>query len=195
MTNDWISSWIWYISTHNIETIPRKSVRQTFLTRKKRMCGPGFRNHTLGYGDRGPKSYPWLWKVGQNQTLDNRKYHQKNPTFEAILYEIGQIWPKFCDLLQKNSGIRSKWPKFAKNIPLATESQPKLDHWLWKLGSKRDPCGWHTPSKVHLTKKKINKKNWGGCAAPVYPMPLAKEIFVKNIPLAKENFLIMSPFL
>ena len=37
-----------------------------------------FRNHTLGYGDRGPKSYPWLWKMGQNQTLGNRKYHKIN---------------------------------------------------------------------------------------------------------------------
>ena len=42
------------------------------------VCGPGFRNHTLGYGDRGPKLYPWLRKMGQNQTLDNRKYHQIN---------------------------------------------------------------------------------------------------------------------
>ena len=42
------------------------------------VCGPGFRNHTLGYGDWGPKSYPWLWKMGQNRTFDNRKYHQIN---------------------------------------------------------------------------------------------------------------------
>ena len=39
------------------------------------VCGPDFRNHTLGYGDRGPKSYPWLRTMGQNQTLDNRKCH------------------------------------------------------------------------------------------------------------------------
>ena len=37
---------------------------------------------------------------------------------------------------------------------------------------------------------------WQGCAAPVFDrIPLAKEILVKNIPLAKEDFLIMSPFL
>ena len=28
---DWISSWIWYIATRNIETMPRKLARQTFL--------------------------------------------------------------------------------------------------------------------------------------------------------------------
>ena len=41
-----------------------------------------------------------------------------------------------------------------------------------------------------------SKKFWRGCAAPVFDwIPLAKEILVENIPLAKENFLIMSPFL
>ena len=38
--------------------------------------------------------------MGQNQTLDNRKCHQINH-FEAILQEIGQIWPKFCYLIEK----------------------------------------------------------------------------------------------
>ena len=42
------------------------------------VCGQGFRNHTLGYGDWRPKSYPWLRKMGQNQTLDNRKCYQIN---------------------------------------------------------------------------------------------------------------------
>ena len=43
------------------------------------VCGPGFRNHSLGYGDRGPKSYPCLRKMGQNQTKpDNMKIHQIN---------------------------------------------------------------------------------------------------------------------
>ena len=38
------------------------------------VCDLGFRNHTLGYGDRG-----WLLrKMGQNQSLDNRKCHQIN---------------------------------------------------------------------------------------------------------------------
>ena len=39
---------------------------------------PGFRDHILGYGDRGPKSYPRLWKMAQNQTLDDRKSQQIN---------------------------------------------------------------------------------------------------------------------
>ena len=33
--NDWISSSIWYISTHKTETMPQKLEWQTFLTRKK----------------------------------------------------------------------------------------------------------------------------------------------------------------
>ena len=40
------------------------------------------------------------------------------------------------------------------------------------------------------------KKFWRGCAAPVFNrIPLAKEISAENIPLDKDNFLIMSPFL
>ena len=101
-------------------------------------CAPGFRNHTLGYTetDRGPKSYPWLWKMGQNQTLDNGKV-TKLTTFEAILHEIDQIWPKSCHLLRK------KWwnyvkngKKLAENMSLAMEPQLKLDPWLWKSSQK-----------------------------------------------------------
>ena len=49
----------------------------------------------------------------------------------------------------------------------------------------------------HMTAPGGTPKNfWGGCAAPVFDrIPLAKEILVENIPLTKENFLIMSPFL
>ena len=40
------------------------------------------------------------------------------------------------------------------------------------------------------------KKFWCGCVAPIFDrIPLAKEILVENIPFAKENFLIMSPFM
>ena len=40
------------------------------------------------------------------------------------------------------------------------------------------------------------KNFWRGCAAPVFGrIPLAKEILLENIPLGKEHFLIMSPFL
>ena len=63
-------------------------------------CGPSFRNHTLGYGDRGPKSYPWLRKMGQNQTLNNRIYHQINH-FEAILHEIFKFGPVFVICFEK----------------------------------------------------------------------------------------------
>ena len=54
-------------------------------------------------------------------------------TFEAILHAIGQIWPKSCHSLRKNVGIRSK---FADNTSLATEYQPKLEHWLRKSSQK-----------------------------------------------------------
>ena len=49
----------------------------------------------------------------------------------------------------------------------------------------------------HATAPGGSPKNfWGGCAARVFDrIPLAKEILVENIPLTKENFLIMSPFL
>ena len=47
-----------------------------------RVCSPSFRNHNLGYGDRGPKSYPWLRKMGQNQNLDKKKI-QWNPSGRA----------------------------------------------------------------------------------------------------------------
>ena len=85
----------------------------------------------------------------QNRTLGYRKWVKIKPltignvtklaTFEAILHEIGQIWPKYCHLKKKkkkNGGIRSKWPKFPENIPLAMEPQPKLDPWLWKSSQK-----------------------------------------------------------
>ena len=104
-------------------------------------------NHTLAYGK---------WVKIKPLTIGNII---KLTTFEAVLQEIGQIWPKFCHLLWKNAGNRSKWPKFAEKYtlgyrasakirPLATEIQPKIDPWLQKWGSKRDPCEWHTTSKV-----------------------------------------------
>ena len=51
---------------------------------------PGFRNYTLSYGDRGPKSYSWLRKMGQSQTLDNRKSHQTNN-----FWSVHHIYIKF----------------------------------------------------------------------------------------------------
>ena len=82
--------------------------------------GLGFCNHTLGYGDQGTKSYLWLRKWVKMKPLIIGNI-TKLTNFEAILHEICQIWYKFCHLLRKNGGIRSKWPKFAENIPLATE--------------------------------------------------------------------------
>ena len=87
----------------------------------------GFWHPTLGYRDRGPKSYPWLRKMDQNQTLYNRKCQQINhfcSNFAWNWSNLAQILPFVSN---KNRGIRSKWPKFASNIPLATEPQPKID--------------------------------------------------------------------
>ena len=62
-------------------------------------CGPGFHNHTLGYGDWRPKSFPWLRKMGQNQTFGNRKNYQINQ-FGSNFAWNWSIWPKFCHLLR-----------------------------------------------------------------------------------------------
>ena len=85
-----------------------------------RLCGPGFHNRTLGYGDRGPKSYPWLRKMGQNQTLTVGNVTNLT-TFEALLHEIGQIWPKSCHLLRK------KMVEFGQN----GQNLLKIYLWLW----------------------------------------------------------------
>ena len=141
-----------------------------------RVCGPGFRNHTLGYGDRGPKSYPWLWKLGQNQTLHNRKCHQINHFWSNFAWN----WSNLAQILSFASkqyvGIRSKWPKFAENIPLATEPQPKLDP--WKLGSKRDPCGRHITSTINQTRQPIGAVKLqfvNQCIGPPLPWSLSNK--------------------
>ena len=86
-----------------------------------RMCDPGFHNHTLGYEDWGPKLYPFLQKIGQNHTFDNRKYHENN-YFDANLYEIGQIWPKSCHLVWKKVRVCPNGQGLLKIYP-----------WLWNL--------------------------------------------------------------
>ena len=44
--NDWIFNRIWYISTRDIETMPQKLSRHTFLTRKKVFAMSTVKNHT-----------------------------------------------------------------------------------------------------------------------------------------------------
>ena len=113
-----------------------------------------FATEIEGYGDRGPKAYPWLRKMGENQTLAIGNI-TKSTTFGAILHEYGQIWAKFCHLLRKkkNGGITEvKMSKIcwkytlgygapAKIRPLAIEILPKIDPWLRKLGSKGTLAG------------------------------------------------------
>ena len=60
----------------------------------KGVCGLDFPNHTLGYGDRGLKSYPWLWKMGQNQTLCNSKCHQINHFWSMISFNSNSFSTK-----------------------------------------------------------------------------------------------------
>ena len=104
---------------------------------------------------------------GQNRTFGYGKWVHTKPltignvtkltNFEAILHKIYQIWPKSCHLLRKKSGgIRSKWPKFAENIPLATELHLKSDHWLRKSSQKwiLDYGNW--PQKGTVAGGKVN---------------------------------------
>ena len=98
-----------------------KSAEEVFYSEKNLtgVCSLSFPKHTFGYGDWGPKSYPWLRKMGQNQTLDKRKCPQINHLWS----NFGWNWSNLAQILSnvyKNCGIGSKWPKFAENIPLAT---------------------------------------------------------------------------
>ena len=85
----------------------------------------------LGYGNRWPKSYLWLRKMGQNQTLNNRKCHQINHFWSNFAWNWSNL-SQILSIARKKCGIRSKC---AENIPLATESEPKLgntrDIYLW----------------------------------------------------------------
>ena len=96
------------ISTWNIDGVGH---RHAILG----LCSPGFRNGTLGYGDRGSKSYPWLRRMGQNLTLDNRKYHQINHFWSNFAWNWSNL-TKILLIALKNYLIRSKWPKFADSI-------------------------------------------------------------------------------
>ena len=88
----------------------------------------------------------------------------------------GNSWGFF----QLGNAVRDKWLV----ILLAGEWRYKNCQMTCRQMGLFDPGGG-TP-----------KNFWRGCAAPVFDrIPLAKEILVENIPLAKEHFLIMSPFL
>ena len=66
------------------------------------------------------------------------------------------------------------------------ESQPKVTRIDMKLVDRL----------CHTETEGTAKSFWQGCAAQVFDrIPLAKENLVESILLAKDNFLIMSPFL
>ena len=102
------------------------------------VCHPGFHNHTLGYGDWGPKSYPWLQKMGQNQTLDIRKYHLINHFWSNFAWNWSNLAKILSFSLKKMLELGQNGQNLLKkNLPLPTEPQPKLDPWLRKSSQKQ----------------------------------------------------------
>ena len=98
---------------------------------------------------------------GGGQNLDNRNFHQ----IDDFLRDFARSWSNWAQFLsfasQNNDRIRSKWPKFAENIPLAMEPQPKLDPWLWKssmeIGLKKGPLrSVHHFSQSHYTDSTVS---------------------------------------
>ena len=79
-------------------------------------------NHTLGYGDRGPKSYPWLRKMGQNQTLDNGKYHQINHFFKRFCMNLVKLGQNLVICFEKMMELGQNVQNLLKIYP-----------WLWNL--------------------------------------------------------------
>ena len=74
--NDWISSWIWDISTGNTETMPRKLARQTFLTGKRHLLWAQFKNHT------NPRHlHRFLWIL----LITTRNFNGSNPDGSQVL--------------------------------------------------------------------------------------------------------------
>ena len=77
-----------------------------------------FRNCTLGYGDLGPKLYPWLRKMGQNHILDNRKCHQ-----------INHFWSNFA----WNYWLNSRPWMFPSDLTLAMTLTLNFQGQMWNL--------------------------------------------------------------
>ena len=55
---------------------------------------------TLSYRDWGPKSYPWLWKMGENQTLDNNNV-TKLTTLKQFCMKLVKFDPILVICLEK----------------------------------------------------------------------------------------------
>ena len=85
-------NYVYYIST-KIDKYSEKfwhgCAARVFATTPLAMGTDG-QNRTLGYGK---------WVKIKPLTIGNIT---KSTTFEAVLHEIGQIWPKLCHLLKKN---------------------------------------------------------------------------------------------
>ena len=71
----------------------------------------------------------------------------------------------------------------------------RLNHWAIKVPER--PSRLRLAGSLHyLGWLRWWEKNLRGCAAPVFGrMPLAKENLVENIPVAKDHFLNLSPFI
>ena len=155
----------------------------THLLRKNLtgVCSPGFCNHTLGYRERRTKSYPWLWKMCQNQTPDNRKYHQINHFWSNFAWSwsnLAQILSfaskKMAKLGQNGQNLLKIYPwlrslsenqtlgygNLAKNRPLATE-----------IGLKKGPLRAAHPQEGPHNKACIRHRSYFLFVLPTPDLP------------------------
>ena len=112
-------------------------------------------------------------------------------------------WPRCVNLAIFFKKLKHEY-KFALSL---------ICQWLNGAG-RRNPAVWKTNSHISFIVNTVvaddlvmqGARPWGEGVLWkffdrsvrlrfIYRIPSAKEILVKNIPLAKENFLIMSPFL
>ena len=107
-----------------IDSISHKHEKTYFEKMLMGVCGPDFRNHTLGYGDLGPNhTYPYLRKIGRNRTLDDGKCHQNKFKIRSLAKElcskIDQWLQKLCtksDPCRRRTPVRSMMTSSNGNI-------------------------------------------------------------------------------
>ena len=114
---------------------------------------------------------------------DQRK-HQSSAQRASDAKNVSIWWHHHVVPLPKGFDLRSS----VKYVRLCTLGQMFLEFYLH-----------HTGACVKFSNQGYSKGTpkffWRWCVAPVFDrISLAKEILVENILLAKENFLIMSPF-
>ena len=95
-------------------------------------------SYTFAYGK---------YQVGQNYTLDNRKCHQIN-YFKAVLYEIVQMWSKWCFGLTKMSN-QVEMIKICRNYTLDYGASAKI------RSSAKEICPQNRPLVTEIDLKKL----------------------------------------